>query len=113
MYIRVGIVPTDTEFHFFFVSGKHSMKRQQYMSFNRLDFGVTASPYLADSVSQYNAHLHEIEYVLFETVLKSSDDSLDSLPNVEKQFSYMNSLHTFGKNKNDGKKVDIQLKTCT
>ncbi|XP_052820244.1 uncharacterized protein LOC128246076 [Mya arenaria] len=83
MYLRVGITPPDRRFHRFLWRPSPELEPDVYQ-FNRLVFGVNASPFLAQFVSQYNARLYENEYPLAaETVLKSTymDDSMDSVDN--------------------------------
>ncbi|XP_052809477.1 uncharacterized protein LOC128237941 [Mya arenaria] len=83
MYLRVGIIPPDRRFHRFLWRPSPELEPDVYQ-FNRLVFGVNASPFLAQFVSQYNARLYENEYPLAaETVLKSTymDDSMDSVDN--------------------------------
>jgi hypothetical protein len=86
MYLRVGIVPSDRRFHCFLWRETPNENPEVYQ-FNRLVFGVNASPFLAQFVSQHNARLHQREFPLAsETVLKSTymDDSMDSVENEEK-----------------------------
>ena len=100
MYLRVGIIPSDRRFHCFLWRESPSENPEVYQ-FNRLVFGVNASPYLAQFVSQHNARMHQSEFPLAsETVLKSTymDDSMDSVENEETaQLLYKELTELWGK----------------
>jgi hypothetical protein len=83
MYLQIGITQSDRPFHSFLWRSSIDSEPDVYQ-FNRLVFGVNASPYLAQFVSQYNAQRFAGEYPFAaETVMKSTymDDSMDSVWN--------------------------------
>ncbi|XP_045185023.2 uncharacterized protein LOC123543028 [Mercenaria mercenaria] len=85
MYLQVSIKLSDRPFHSFLWRSSFENEPEVYQ-FNRLVFGVNASPFLAQCVSQYNAQCFTNEFPLAaETVLKSTymDDSMDSVSNEE------------------------------
>lgn len=85
MYLQVGIPPPDRKYHRFLWRTTPESPVEKY-EFNRLVFGVNASPFLAQCVSRYNARKYADEFPLAEeTVLKSTymDDSIDSVKDVE------------------------------
>ncbi|XP_053400438.1 uncharacterized protein LOC128557265 [Mercenaria mercenaria] len=85
MYLQVGITLSDRPFHSFLWRSSFENEPEVYQ-FNRLVFGVNASPFLAQYVSQYNAQCFTNEFPLAaETVIKSTymDDSMDSVSNEE------------------------------
>ena len=82
MYLRIGINPDDRPFHRFLWRELDQTKRPDEYEFNRVVFGVNASPFLAQFVSQIHARKFAEEFPLAsETVLKSTymDDSMDSV----------------------------------
>ena len=84
MYLRVKLCPEDRSCHRFLWRGLDFSKAPHEYEFNRLVFGVNASPFLAQFVSQYHAKLFEEVYPrAAETILKSTymDDSMDSVEN--------------------------------
>ncbi|XP_071118413.1 uncharacterized protein [Haliotis cracherodii] len=82
MYLQVKISPDDWPYHRFLW---RSMKRDEQPTeyeFSRVVFGVNASPFLAQFVSQENAKKHQGDLPLAaETVQKATymDDSMDSV----------------------------------
>ncbi|XP_046329965.2 uncharacterized protein LOC124113582 [Haliotis rufescens] len=82
MYLQVKISPDDRPYHRFLW---RSMKRDEQPTeyeFSRVVFGVNASPFLAQFVSQENAKKHQGDLPLAaETVQKATymDDSMDSV----------------------------------
>lgn len=85
MYLQIGILPTDRRYHRFLWRNSVCEEPSEY-EFNRIVFGVNASPFLAQYVSQQNAKTYASEFPLAsETVLNSTymDDSLDSVLNDE------------------------------
>ncbi|XP_046551203.1 uncharacterized protein LOC124260924 [Haliotis rubra] len=82
MYLQVKLSPDDRPYHRFLW---RSMKRDEQAieyEFSRVVFGVNASPFLAQFVSQENANKHQGDLPLAaETVKKATymDDSMDSV----------------------------------
>lgn len=85
MYLRVGIIPPDRKYHRILWRNSQDIEPEVY-EFNRLVFGVNASPFLAQIIAQHNAKKYANEYPrASETVLLSTymDDSMDSVDNEE------------------------------
>ncbi|XP_052771184.1 uncharacterized protein LOC128210870 [Mya arenaria] len=81
MYLRVGIIESDKKFQRFLWRTDPEDPPTEY-EFNRVVFGVNASPFLAQFIAQRNAKEYENDYPrAAETVLKSTymDDSMDSV----------------------------------
>ena len=82
MYLQIKLQEEDKPYHrFLWRYGDPSQEPSAY-EFNRVVFGVNASPFLAQYVTQKNAELHNAVYPLaVETVKKSTymDDSMDSV----------------------------------
>ncbi|XP_064650007.1 uncharacterized protein LOC135501694 [Lineus longissimus] len=81
MYLQIGLAPEDRPYHRFLWRGEDKEEPNEY-EFNRVVFGVNASPFLAQFVSQEHARKYKSQYPLAsETVLKSTymDDSMDSV----------------------------------
>ena len=86
MYLRVGLNEQDKPFHRFLWRNSTKQKPDIYQ-FNTLVFGVNASPFLAQYVSQYNAKKYKALYPMAsETVQNSTytDDGLESVETIEK-----------------------------
>jgi len=86
MYLQIGILPTDRKYHRFLWRDSQNEEPSEY-EFNRVVFGVNASPFLAQFVSQENARKNAFDFPLAaETVLNSTymDDSIDSVMTEEK-----------------------------
>ncbi len=84
MYLRIKLCPEDTAYHRFLWRDLDSSKPPCVYEFTRLVFGVNASPFLAQYVSQLHAKLFEQSYPrASEMILKSTymDDSMDSVMN--------------------------------
>ncbi|XP_053406667.1 uncharacterized protein LOC123558187 [Mercenaria mercenaria] len=82
MYLRVGILETDRRFHRFLWNSKCDPPEQY--EFNRLVFGVNASPFLAQFVAQENAKAFKEQFPrASESVMKSTymDDTMDCVGN--------------------------------
>ncbi|XP_048247011.1 uncharacterized protein LOC124151440 [Haliotis rufescens] len=82
MFLQVEMDPRDRPFHRFLWRSMSPDVPPDVYEFNRLVFGNTASPFLAQFVSQENAKKHEAELPkAAETVMKSTymDDSMDSV----------------------------------
>lgn len=86
MYLRIKLNPADRPFHRFLWRGLNQNKEPDEYEFDRVVFGVNASPFLAQYVSQQHAETYANEFpIAAETVLKSTymDDSMDSVVNAE------------------------------
>jgi hypothetical protein len=84
MYLQIGLRPEDRPFHRFL--WKSEITPPEVYEFNRVVFGVNASPFLAMFVSRKNAELYKSDFPLAaETVLLSTymDDSMDSVLDEE------------------------------
>ena len=82
MYLRIELNPDDRPFHRFLWWNLASNEKPCEYEFSRLVFGVNASPFLAQFVSQHHARIFEDIYPrAAETILKSTymDDSMDSV----------------------------------
>ena len=85
MYLQIELKPEDKPFHRFLWRDLNQGKPPDTYEFNRVVFGVNASPFLAQFVSRHNAIRHMSKYPLAtETVLKSTymDDSMVSVKDV-------------------------------
>lgn len=94
MYLQVGIPESDRNFHSFLWRASSETEPDIYQ-FNRLVFGVNASPFLAQYVSQHNALQLADEFPLAaETVMKSTymDDSMDSVSNEDEAVELFHQL---------------------
>jgi hypothetical protein len=94
MYLQVELSPPDRLYHRFLwrESPKHPVETYE---FNRLVFGVNASPFLAQYVTQLNANKFEEKYPLAaETVINCTymDDSMNSVENEVKGIDLYNEL---------------------
>ena len=81
MYLRIKLDPADRPYHRFLWQDVNKASPTQF-EFNRVVFGVNASPFLAQFVSQEHARKYADQYPrAAETVLKSTfmDDSMDSV----------------------------------
>ena len=82
MYLRIEICPEDRSYHRFLWRNLDVSKKPCEYEFSRLVFGINASPFLAQFVSQQHATMFEQIYPrASETILKSTymDDSMDSV----------------------------------
>lgn len=82
MYLRIQLCPEDRSCHRFLWRDLDTGRRPIEYEFSRLVFGINASPFLAQFVSQHHARLFEQNYPrAAETILKSTymDDSMDSV----------------------------------
>ena len=94
MYLQIGLLKQDQPFHRFLWRQSQEDQPQIY-EFNRLVFGVNASPFLAQFISQYNARKYESLYPLAaNTVLTSTymDDRLESVETIEKAIELYHQL---------------------
>jgi len=85
MYLQVGLFMSDRKYHSFLWREKSECEPTVY-EFNRVVFGVNASPFLAQYVSQENARRFQHEYPLAaKSVTKSTymDDTMESVKNEE------------------------------
>ncbi|XP_065195672.1 uncharacterized protein LOC135827076 [Sycon ciliatum] len=84
MYLQISLAPEDRPFHRFL--WRNNEQEPAKYEFNRVVFGVNASPFLAQYAARHNAHQHADNYPhAAETVLESTymDDSMDSVRSDE------------------------------
>ena len=84
MYLQISLAPEDRPFHHFL--WRDNEQEPATYEFNRVVFGVNASPFLAQYPARHNAHQHADTYPrAAETVLESTymDDSMDSVRSDE------------------------------
>ena len=84
MYLKIRLCPQDKSCHRFLWRDLDASKLPSVYEFTRLVFGINASPFLAQCVSQSHAMLfRESHPRASETILKSTymDDSMDSVLN--------------------------------
>ncbi|XP_065188299.1 uncharacterized protein LOC135819075 [Sycon ciliatum] len=82
MYLQIELRPEDKPYHRFLWRDLDTDKEPSVYQYNRVVFGVNASPFLAQFVSQEHARQHAVEYPMAaETILESTymDDSMDSV----------------------------------
>ena len=73
MYLRIEMTPEDKPYHRFLWRNIDQSKEPDEYEFNRLVFGINASPFQAQFVVQQHAKSLENEYRLAaDTVLKST-----------------------------------------
>lgn len=86
MYLQIRLRSEDKIFHRFLWRNVETEREPDIYEFDRVIFGGTASPFLAQFVSRYNAEKYRHKYPrAAETVLESTymDDSMDSVNIVE------------------------------
>ena len=86
MYLRIGITQADKPYHRFLWRGMDQNRDPDIYEFDRVVFGVNASPFQAQYVLQQHAKQHQNAFPMAaETILKSTymDDSMDSVQTVE------------------------------
>ena len=86
MYLQVELLPSDRPFHRFLWREMDSARPPDEYEFQRLVFGVNASPFLAQLVSQQHAKSVAAEYPrAAEAVMRSTymDDTMDSVASVD------------------------------
>ena len=86
MYLQVHLQPCDQSLLRFLWRNMKKEDTPKVYKFTRVVFGVNASPYLAQLVSQHNAKIYSSELPRkAEAVCKSTymDDSFDSVETVE------------------------------
>jgi len=84
MYLKIQLVPEDRQYFRFLWRDMETTRQPAVFEFNRVVFGVNASPFLAQFVIQEHARANqEVFPMAAQTVLKSTymDDSLDSVMN--------------------------------
>jgi ribonuclease HI len=84
MFLQIELAPEDRPYHRFLWRSMDRDKPPDIYEFKRVVFGVSASPFLAQLVTQEHAKEHQTDLPLAaETVLKSTymDDSMDSVEN--------------------------------
>ena len=84
MYLKIRLYPQDKSCHRFLWRDLDASKLPSVYKFTRLVFGINASPFLAQCVSQSHAMLFRQSHPrASETILKSTymDDSMDSVLN--------------------------------
>ena len=82
MYLKIELGPEDRSFHRFLWQNLASNEKPCEYEFNWLVFGVNASPFLAQLVSQHHARIFEDIYPrAAETILKSTymNDSMNTV----------------------------------
>ena len=82
MYLQIELRPEDRMYHRFLWRDCQKEQEPEIYEFNRVVFGVNASPFLANFTSQKNALIFKEKFPrAAETVEKSTymDDSLDSV----------------------------------
>ncbi|KAK2558628.1 hypothetical protein P5673_018821 [Acropora cervicornis] len=97
MYLQVHLQPCDQSVLRFLWRDMNKEDTPKVYEFTRVVFGVNASPYLAQLVSQHNAKKNSGELPrAAETVCKSTymDDSLDSVETVEEAIKLHHDLTT-------------------
>ena len=62
MYLQVSLHPEDRPLHRFLWRDCNLMKAPEEYEFSRVVFGVTASPFMAQYVSQQNARKHQDQF---------------------------------------------------
>ena len=86
MFLQIEMAEEDRKYHRFLWRDVDVTKEPRIYEFNRLVFGNTASPFLAQLISRHNAEKHQKKFPrAAETILSSTfmDDSLDSIHSVE------------------------------
>ena len=86
MYLQIELAPEDKPFHRFLWRESDDQCEPTIYEFNRIVFGGTSSPFLAQFVSKKNAEFYQAKYPkAVETVLESTymDDSMDSVEGDE------------------------------
>lgn len=95
MYLQIRLQPSDRSYHRFLWRDLEQTRPPEEYEFERVVFGVNASPFMAQFVVQEHAKSHQAELPMAaETVLKSTymDDSMDSVPDVESGCELYNQL---------------------
>lgn len=86
MYLQIKLNPSDRPYHRFLWRNMETKEDPNVFEFERIVFGVSSSPFLAQFVIQEHARKHQSQFPLgAETILKSTymDDSMDSVPDME------------------------------
>ncbi|XP_065193163.1 uncharacterized protein LOC135824359 [Sycon ciliatum] len=81
MYLQVALAPEDKPYHRFLWRDRPDADVQHY-EFNRLVFGINASPFLAQYVAQQTAREHAVTHPLAADAILAStymDDTMDSV----------------------------------
>ena len=95
MYLQILLSPTDRSCHRFLWKDLENANEICEYEFNRLVFGVNASPFLAQFVIQHHAQMLQPNYErTSETVLQSTymEDSMDSVVNENEGISLYKQL---------------------
>ena len=86
MYLQIELDSADKPYHRFLWRGLDAGHPPEVYEFNRVVFGVNASPFLAQLVTQAHDRSNQTEYQLAaEAILKSTymDDCMDSVDHEE------------------------------
>ena len=86
MYLQIELAPQDRPYHRFLWRDFQDSEQPTVYQFNRVVFGVNASPFLAQYVAQENARRLEHKYPMAATAVDEStymDDSMPSVPNEQ------------------------------
>lgn len=86
MYLQIELAPHDRPYHRFLWRNLDQSQPPEEYEFQRVVFGVNASPFLAQFVAQEHDKANRSEFPLAaETVQKSTymDDSMDSVSSQE------------------------------
>ena len=86
MYLRIGLLTEDKPYHRFLWRGTDQSHTPDVYEFDRVVFGVNASPFQAQYMLQQHAKTYETDFPLAaETIEKSTymDDSMDSVQTEE------------------------------
>ncbi|XP_071842043.1 uncharacterized protein [Apostichopus japonicus] len=95
MYLQIRLQPSDRSYHRFLWRDLEQTRPPEEYEFERVVFGVNASPFMAQFVVQEHAKSHQAELPMAaDTVLKSTymDDNMDSVPDVESGCELYNQL---------------------
>ena len=86
MYLQINLIEKDRKFHRFLWRDVNIDKEPEIFEFNRLVFGSSSSPFLAQLVAKSNATKFQKQFKrASESVLASTfmDDTLDSIDTIE------------------------------
>ena len=95
MYLRIQLAKKDRPYVKFLWRNLDAKRMPDIYEFNRVVFGLTSSPFLAQYVTQMHAQMNSKEYPrAAETILKSTymDDSMDSVATEKEGICLYNDL---------------------
>jgi hypothetical protein len=90
MFLQIELAPADRKFHRFLWRNMDNNSPIREYEFNRLVFGNSSSPYLAQDIIRYHIKAHQQTYPLAaESILNSMyvDDLMDSVNSIQKGIS--------------------------